>query len=365
MTTPHRTAASRDTAPTLGDWGEQRLIDEVILPTLGSAVSQAPQLGHDVAYICLPPGVTRVAVTADAAPRPLAWALGHHDFRTWGWYAVAAVVSDLATAGARPIGFTTSIRAPAAFLVSDLQEFVRGIAAANAKLGVANAGGNLRASASFGCDGTAIGAVGGVAPGRTGARAGDAVYVVGTPGRFMSAFLRARRLGIDAVSSEDRLRLLRPEPQLMQMSGLVEAVTPSAASDTSDGTMAAAWNIAHASGCQITLDLDPALLPASLEEEAGHAGINPWNLFFAWGDWAVVLTVDPDDIDALTHLGHMDAGAITRIGTVDAGEPGMFGTVGGIRRALNLLRNENFVEHSYRRGTTDHVEYLLRSPLWA
>src|ERR1700719_2583098 len=92
--------------PTLQEFGEFRLINEVILPTFRNGAVH----GDDCSFVPIDKEGTYLALTADAAPRPLIWELGHQSFFTWGWYSVLINASDLAAAGADPVSFLSSVK---------------------------------------------------------------------------------------------------------------------------------------------------------------------------------------------------------------------------------------------------------------
>src|SRR5580700_6482300 len=98
----------------LSDWGEFRLINEIILPILGPSTG-SHAAGDDCAYFSAPAG--SFAVTSDVGPKPLVWQIGHESYFTWGWYAVAINASDIASAGAEPLAFTSSVEAPSSMRV--------------------------------------------------------------------------------------------------------------------------------------------------------------------------------------------------------------------------------------------------------
>ena len=110
-----------DSADTLAECGEFRLLNEIVLPLFADQAGVSP-LGDDCALVDLPDGSHRLVVTSDAAPRPLAWALGHESYHTWGWYAAAVNASDLASAAAKPLALTTSLEAPSSMKVAEYYE---------------------------------------------------------------------------------------------------------------------------------------------------------------------------------------------------------------------------------------------------
>ena len=176
------------TADRLRDWGEFRLLREVIFPAL-HGVSVPHGLGDDVGYVSFPGLRGQLVVTSDAGPRPLAFDLIDNPFWSWGWYAVLANVSDLASAGATPVAFTSSVEAPDDMPVSDFRSAFEGMAAACHEFGIPNAGGNIKTGPRFCCHGTAIGAVpSGSALTRRGCRPGDAIVAIGECGRFIACY---------------------------------------------------------------------------------------------------------------------------------------------------------------------------------
>ncbi|MDQ4124216.1 MAG: AIR synthase related protein, partial [Actinomycetota bacterium] len=188
--------AHRD--PTLGDLGEFRVIREVIEPALANS-GAAGERGDD-AGLAQTAGGERIVVTCDVAVRPAVWDLVQDPWESWGWYAVAGSLSDLAAAGASPLAIVTSIEAPAELAASDLARFCAGMGAACRELGVPHVGGNLREAGIFACHSTVIGDLEGMPMiGRSGCRPGDVLAVVGPCGAFAAAYFDARRAGFESL----------------------------------------------------------------------------------------------------------------------------------------------------------------------
>lgn len=53
-------------------------------------------------------------------------------------------------------------------------------------------------------------------------------------------------------------------------------------------------NLARGSQCGFELHLDNSLLHPTVVAAATVHSVDPWNIFFAWGDWSVVVTVPAD-----------------------------------------------------------------------
>jgi thiamine-monophosphate kinase len=348
----------------LGDWGEFRLLKEVVIPALSAGYLAGP-LGDDCCVVPIAPGADEIILTSDAAPRPLVWELGYECYQTWGWYSVLINASDLAAAGAIPIAFTSSVEAPDSLPVASFRDFFDGMAAACKELGIPNAGGNVRSAPRFECHGTGIGvAKKGKALKRTGCRPGDRICVIGPCGQFISSYLRAMKLGFNALQAEERKVLLRPRPKHQEMLTLSSAGVLSSATDNSDGILGCLKNISDASGCGMEITFSDELIPGSVCKAARALHLDPWNLMFFWGDWQVVASVKERAWERFTTLAKRSEIDFTELGVAIA-EPGcIYGLKDGVRRRLRVLRNENFTSSAYNMSVRDHVEWLLHSNLF-
>jgi len=354
--------ARAEVGSTLADWGEFRLLDEVVLPALRHD-SVAAGLGDDVAYLPVGTSGDSLAVTCDVAPRPLAFDL-HPSYWAWGWYAVLPNASDLASAGAEPLAFASSVEAPASMSVEEFRQFFDGMAEACRHFRLPNAGGNIRMAPRFACHGTALGLVSaGALLTRSGCRPGDTLAVIGECGTFVTAYLRARAKGFSSLPETDRQLLMRPGTRLREMAVLRKAGLLHAASDNSDGILGSLWNIAERSGCAIDLVLDDALIPPAVRDAALAEHADPWNLMFFWGDWQVVVAIADDSMDQFRRVAREERIVYTLLGTATDGPPALFTMRDGRRRRVNLVRNENFKTRSYNAGPDAHVEFMLRTPL--
>lgn len=349
---------------TLGEIGEFQIINEIILPRL-KYTSTSVQIGDDCAFVELDEGANTLVVTSDATPKPLVWNLGHKSFYTWGWYSVLINASDLAAAGAKPIAFTTSVEAPSSMSVSELDDFFCGLRDACTQMGIPNAGGNLREAPRFECHGTAIGTTrGGVRLTRHGCTPGDSIYVIGHLGCFITNFLKGQRLGLHALSAEEMWTLTNPFPHIKIMQLLAEAGVVSAATDNSDGILGALWNIAERSNIGIEVFLDNNVIPENVLKTAEVESIDPWNLFFYWGDWQQVVAVPSKFSARFLQIIKKNRIQHTLIGrSIDSG-PVLIGKTFEQRRKLRVLRNENFRSNSYNRSEKSLEDYMLKTSIF-
>ncbi|WP_077025706.1 thiamine-phosphate kinase [Fuerstiella marisgermanici] len=350
---------------TLRDWGEFRLLNELVLPILRRG-SAGMELGDDCAFLSLDSAEQKLVVTTDVGPKPLAWALGYESYRTWGWYTVLANASDLAAAGASPVALTTSVEAPADMPVKEFEEYFEGLDAACTAFSLKNAGGNIRVAPRFACHGTAIGTI----PqseqvGRSTCQPGDKIVSIGRNGYFIASYLKASRLGnIDLLSSAERDAVVRPEPQIRQMQILRRARVLSSATDNSDGVMGSLWNIIERSNVGIELWLDDSQIPDCVHREATQHDLDPKNLFLFWGDWQIIASVKEARLDEFKGVIKQEGIDATIIGVAVPGEKGVWGIEAGMRNRLSVLRNENFVDRSFNENPISHIDYLLKTSLY-
>jgi thiamine-monophosphate kinase len=271
-------------------------------------------VGDDAAVLMPPPGQALVAATDTLVegrhflPGTPAAAVGHQ--------ALAANLSDLAAMGAEPAWALLSLSMPAAD-ERWLEEFARGLYALAGTHGVALVGGDTVSGPLV----VTIEVLGFVPPAaalkRGGARAGDVVYVSGTPGEA-AAGLELLKSGAAGFDSSDRRvqRFLRGEPRL-QLGRALRGVA-SAAMDVSDGVLGDLHKLASASGVAVRLDLDSLPVAPVL---AAHYDRAQCERFVLHGgdDYELLFTVPAGGAGALDALAR-DAGiAVHAIGTVEPG----------------------------------------------
>lgn len=354
---------------TLAQLGEFRLIDEVMLP-LAESFGLGNTGGDDCAFVeargCL-------AISADVGPRPLIRSLRGYedDYEASGWLAVVATASDIATAGARPLFLTNCVDAPADLRVGDLRKFLGGAFRACAEFGFANGGGDIRHGPRL--EMRTFGA--GTAPGRSrlgrsGAAPDDDLVLVGPAGEVMASFLLARSGAPEVVRDgqllPDTETVLRfPRPRIEAMALLAERGLLSATSDTSDGVVGAILNIAKASHCGFELELAADMLPDLVRRAAGASGYDPWNIYFAWGDWSVLATIPPTRLEEFAAACATERIAWTKLGRVSGARGTIRARVEGLGPyAVTPLRNENFTNLGFNAGLEPHLRHLLGTRLF-
>ncbi|MCY7315709.1 MAG: thiamine-phosphate kinase [Rubrivivax sp.] len=212
-------------------------------------------IGDDCALLQPAPG-QQLAVSSDMLVE------GRHFLSTvqperLGHKALAVNLSDLAACGAEPLGFTLALALPRsdeAFVAA----LARGLFALADAHGIALIGGDTTAGPLNLC----ITAIGQVPPGqallRSGARAGDELWVSGLLGDARLALEVFRgTLALDAVYFESVRRAMeQPEPRVAL--GLALRGLASSAIDLSDGLLGDLGHVLRRSGCGAVVDM-PAL----------------------------------------------------------------------------------------------------------
>gem|GEM_PF-2063262 len=355
---------------TLGDVGEMRLIDEVILP-LAREYDAETSAGDDCAYISV--GGLTFAATTDVGPRPLIMELQSHreDWEAAGWMAVVATVSDVATAGAKPLFLSNCIDAPADLPVSVLQTFLKGYFRAMSEFCFKNGGGDLRQGPKLAARVFGMGVVQHKSIlGRDKATEGDHLVVIGPTGDYMSKFLYARWKEAqvnDSSSSKsipDDLRF--PRPQLLAMQQLAKSGLISTASDTSDGLLGAIDNISRSSNCCFSLVLNDQAISNDIRAACSVTDVaSPWNLFFAWGDWSVAAIVPQSKFREFQENCELNGIQWTSIGAVSGKGRKIKASVNGAPdQNVEVIRNENFLSQGFNAGIDGHLEYILKTRIF-
>lgn len=186
------------------------------------------------------------------------------DMADVAWKLVATNLSDLAAKGAEPLGVLLGH-----MLGSGDERFIAGLAEVLAQYDVPLLGGDTVSGKGLRSHGlTAIGRATHVpVPSRSGAQAGDGLWVTGTLGLAM--------LGFEAVrdgTGGDASAYLRPVPLLAEGQALAPIVT--AMMDVSDGLLLDAFRMARASG--VSLAIDGACVPVGCAQRRLNC--------LTWGD---------------------------------------------------------------------------------
>lgn len=232
-----------------------------------------------------------------------------------GHKALAVNLSDLAACGARPVAYTLALALPRADEVF-VEGFARGLHALADAHGIALAGGDTTAGPLNVCI-TVFGEVPrGQALLRSGAQAGDEVWVSGRLGDARLALEVFR--GRVSLAGEDfetvRRAMELPTPRVAL--GMALRGIATSAIDLSDGLAGDLRHVLESSGVAAWIDADAlprssilARLPTSLQHECLLAGGDDYELLF---------TAPPARADAVRAAARAAGVDVTRIGSIEA-----------------------------------------------
>jgi len=267
-------------------------------------------IGDDAAILRLDPGFDLVVATdsiAEGTHFPVgipAAAVGHR--------CLAVNLSDLAAMAAEPLWFSLALSLPEAD-EHWVGEFARGLFALADRFGVELVGGDT----VRGPLGATVTIQGRARPGRavlrSGAAAGDGVWVTGNPGDAVAGRLLLPEPAPDAAAL--RQRFLYPEPRVHE--GLALAGVATAMLDVSDGLDDDLRKLLAASG--VAAEMDAGALPLSAELREVRAGEAIECALTGGDDYELCFTVRPADESRLRELAAAWTLPVTRIGTVTAG----------------------------------------------
>lgn len=282
-------------------------------------------VGDDCALLAPAAGM-QLAVSSDMLVE------GRHFFadvdpEALGHKALAVNLSDLAACGARPLAFTLALSLPRVD-ESWLAGFSRGLLALADAHGCELVGGDTTQGPLNICI-TVFGEVPtGQALLRSGARAGDDLYVSGTLGDArlaLEALMGHIALPAEVLAST-RQRLERPTPRVAL--GMALRGVASSAMDVSDGLLGDLGHILQASGVGARVDADEvSKLIAARAFAPSAAGLFDAELLrrctLAGGDdYELLFTAPPERRGAVAAASRASGTPVCRIGGVEAG-PGL------------------------------------------
>lgn len=230
-----------------------------------------------------------------------------------GWKTLAVNVSDIAAMGARPRWATLAMALPAAD-EAWIASFARGFFVCANEFGIDLIGGDTTRGPRNFCV-TIFGEVAsGRALRRSGAKAGDEIWVSGRPGRAALGLAHLQgQIRLDEPELSDCIAaLLRPQPRVAL--GLALSGRATAAIDVSDGLLADLGHILEASG--VAAQLKIAVSPApTFTRDAWLAGGDDYELVFTvpTAKHADIAALSPALGLALTCIGRIEDGPTGRI----------------------------------------------------
>lgn len=291
--------------------------------------TRARHLGDDCAFI--PAGTGSLVVSTDTSVQDVHYRLEWIGLREAGRRASAAALSDLAAAGAEPAGLLSAVVSPGEAGEAEVVELMLGVAEAGAAAGAPVLGGDLSAGPVWMVTVTVFGHAARPVT-RSGARAGDGIWVTGALGGSRAA-VSAWERG-DTPSAEARRAFAEPKPRIAAGRWLAEHGVR-AMIDLSDGLGGDAGHLAAASRVAVELELDALPVSPAVADEARRLGVPPQQFAAEGGeDYELLAALPPDFGDAEASAMRAACGvSLTRIGRAVEGV-GVRASLGGRPFAL-------------------------------
>jgi thiamine-monophosphate kinase len=347
----------------LSDYGERRLISEL----LARRYAGVGAFGDDAA--ALPHGrlsdADTLLVTTDPCPEPAAHIAGFPDEYYRGWLVVTINLSDLAAAGARPLGLVTSLVLPSSTTTKDFERLLDGIDACCAQANTTVVGGNLKEGSKLDVSATAIGYCQGSPMSRRGSSPGDCLAVVGDLGLFWAGLELVRRgVQLPAEHRDELLRnVLTPTPQLRAGQALLDSGVITSCMDNSDGLYSSLETFRLMNGVGFELDFSQVSWHPAVEWAANEMGIDPVRFALGWGDWQLLVTFKDSDMETVERAAEVAGSGLTVIGLV-AEDQRILIDADGTQGQLAPIDSQRFAKDSwFSIGLQAYEDRLFRRPI--
>ncbi len=253
-------------------------------------------IGDDTAIIN--PSEKALLLSTDTIREGIHFSRKYYSFYDIGWKSVAVSISDIAAMGGVPKYLLLSLAIPGRVTVRDIDRLLDGVADISSKYNVSVVGGNLSGSKNgVTVDTTIVGEASGGSPLlRSGACAGDMIYVTGFPG--MSAIgLSLLKSGSGRKGGAFITSHLRPQPRVTDGLILSNNKLSTAAIDISDGLLIDLGHICERSnaGARIFSNLIPLPdLPGSIRKKLARESL--FYALYGGEDYELLFTVRPENL---------------------------------------------------------------------
>lgn len=300
---------------TVSDLGEHALLRRLLarLPRPSAQVLVGP--GDDAAVLA-PVRNERLVVTTDALVQGVHFSSAFSPADI-GHKALAVNLSDLAAMAATPQWALLSLVLPGDWPVSDVEGLVDGLTALAVEHGVSVVGGNItRTTGPLVVDVT----VGGTVASRkwltrTGAIAGDEIWVSGTLGGARAGLEMLAGSGPGETDAGCLERQRRPDPRVRLGVAIGRGRAARAAMDLSDGLADGIRQIGEASGCGARIDAGALPIEPGAAAWWQARGIDPVVAAVSGGEDYELLFAIPKKGGRLRNVRrHVANPAVTRIG---------------------------------------------------
>jgi thiamine-monophosphate kinase len=213
-----------------------------------------------------------------------------------GWRALVAAASDVFAMGALPHAALSALTVPDGYPNDDFEALIEGVAQAAHETGASVVGGNLSRADHLSVTTTVVGSPLGAPVARSGAVAGDTIYVTGTVGSAALGFRildsGARVEGREAFVSRWR----RPPSTLSLVKTLARVAT--ACIDVSDGCLQDLGHLCRASNVGAIVQSNALPLDSGFHTACLALGAEPFELALTGGEDYELLFTAPRSAEA-------------------------------------------------------------------
>jgi thiamine-monophosphate kinase len=343
--------------------GERRIIEDILRARYSGNVRN---FGDDCALWPVPPDGGYITMTTDPCPHPVADLLGFSDYYYWGWLLSTINLSDLAAAGAQPVGLLTSLTLPADMSISDFKRLLDGIDECCSSVGASVVGGNLREGAQIALSGSAIGICDTQPMSRTGIEARDSLVVIGDLGSFWAGyFMVTREVSLHLAYRDMLLRnVLTPSPKVSVGIDLRRSGCMHACLDNSDGLYPSLMALVNANGLGVRVDFSDVNFSEPVISVANELDIDPVRFALGWGDWQLIGAVSPDKLDLATQICSHHGLGVFKIGNFHDDDAFIKLVHNGQAGLLMPLDSERFTAESwFETGVETYAHVMLSADL--
>jgi thiamine-monophosphate kinase len=354
--------------PKLSDVGERGLVEKFLRPRYGNH-GNTPRFGDDCAFVTEFGSVSAgtIVATTDPCPEPVASYLGFNDLYYRGWLLATINHSDLAAAGAKPLGMLTSLGLPNSIRVSEFERLLDGIDDSCRACSSKVIGGNLKESIAFELSATAIGWCGiNECTSRFGAREGDLLAVIGNFGVFWASFF-AHQSSLPLPQSDlARLRsaLLTPVPPVAVAHKLATVGVLGACIDNSDGLYPSVKQLSSTNEMRVDVQLDGVQWDPLVMKIAELLDVDVVRFALGWGDWNLIVCFRAQHKSLVSSISNDFGMGFNVIGRISSGS-GVYLSYDGKSDTMARIESERLVKTSwFTAGLESYVQMLRDGSLW-
>ncbi len=278
-------------------------------------------VGDDAALLTPQPGYETI-LTCDWFLEGSHFLPGKHPADSIGWKCLARALSDIAAMGGQPKCFLLSLALPGKLTLKEngrrsrwLDEFLGGLRRAARRFGCVLAGGDTTHRREMLINVTVVGEVlAGRAIRRSGAKAGDRIFVSGTLGEAELGLQKLRRSTRISPKNDRALRKhLYPEPRLALGQWLADSKLASSMIDLSDGLSSDLPRLCAAS--RVGARIEVAQIPSPHLRQTGSRRFDALGLALNGGDdYELLFTVSANKASRIPRS--FQGIALTEIGEV-------------------------------------------------